>query len=282
MTLATLDAAFAAQPRHVSPFLVLGDPTPELSIELAVAAVAHGATMLELGMPYRDPCADGPAIQAAGDRALAAGVSTDVALGVLACIHERCPTVPKNLLIYGNLVHARGPDRFCRDAAEAGAASLLAPDIPLDEGAGLRGACAAHGLGHVLLVAPTTPEPRLQQLDAAATGFLYLAAYQGVTGATAPGGSTRGAATQTTPVGHIAAQVQRPVCLGFGLSSATDLQRAFAAGARLCVVGSHLARAIGGAWRNGDGAADVPRAFLDAWCPLARVLTPESCPPEEG
>ena len=168
--------------RQVSPFLVLGDPTPALSLELAKAAVDAGADMLELGMPYGDPVADGPAIQAADVRALEGGTSTNEAIAILARIHDAHPQIPKNLLVYGNLVHARGFDRFCADVSQAGAASLLVPDIPLEESAPLKKACGRAQLGHVQLVGPLTDPDRLRRIDRLADAFLYLVAHQGVTG----------------------------------------------------------------------------------------------------
>lgn len=244
MSLALLRKTLESKEAHVSPFLVLGDPTPEISVELARAAVAAGASMLELGMPYSDPCADGPAIQAACGRAFAAGVSTSQSLSILAGIHARCPGTPLNLLVYGNLVHARGYDRFCEQAASAGASSLLAPDIPLEECQPLRAACRRQGLGHVQLVGPMTPPDRLARIDAVADGFLYLAAHQGITGGQAAADRARRELVERT-----VRESSNPICLGFGLSSREQLEQAFSAGATIAVIGSHLVRAIERAWR---------------------------------
>ena len=265
MSLATLETVLAGRRHCPSPFLMLGDPTPDLSVNLARAAVAAGASMLELGIPYSDPCADGPVIQRACLRARAAGTTVGVALDVMARIASACPGVPMNLLVYGNLVHARGYQRFCADAAAAGAATVLAPDSPLEEADPLTAACTAAGLGIVHMVAPLTPPERLQRLDSAASGFLYLAAHQGVTGA--PGDP---AAERRALVARTVAAVGRPVCLGFGLSTPSDLGDAFSAGASIAVVGSHLARAIESAWRNGKGTPDeVLAGFGAAFAPLA-------------
>ena len=145
MSLALLNRALEERRGHLSPFLMLGDPDAELCEHLAVAAVRHGATMLELGIPYDDPCADGPAIQEACLRARRAGMTTDGALALLERLRAKLPDTPFNLLVYANLVHARGWERFCRDAAAAGASSLLCPDVPLEEDEELRAACAAAG-----------------------------------------------------------------------------------------------------------------------------------------
>jgi len=245
---------------HVSPFLVVGDPTPEISLALATAAVREGATLLELGFPYGDPSADGPAIQAADVRALEGGTSTGKALALLARVRDACPETPLNLLVYGNLVHARGYDRFCRDVAAAGASSLLVPDISLEESAGLSAASRAAGLGHVELVGPLTTSDRLARIARRTDAFLYLVAHQGVTGA-------RSGLAGVDRLIRRTVRAKRPVCLGFGLSRPEHLNAAFNAGASIAVVGSHLAQVIGDAWSS-DPARVVER-FADAFRPLA-------------
>lgn len=257
MSFARLKQAFAERARHVSPFLVLGDPDPDTSVALAVAAVKSGATMLELGIPFSDPCADGPAIQQAILRARASGVSTDRALEIMAAIRAKCPETPFNLLVYGNLVHARGFERFTRDAVAAGASSLLVPDIPLEESAALAVACRAAGLGIVQMVAPSTPLARIMQLDAAANAFLYVTGHQGITGADSKG------ATPESPVTRVRALARNPVCLGFGLKTPGGVREAFAAGAAIAVIGSHLARVI-----EASGRREVVAEFERALAPL--------------
>ncbi len=260
MSRALLKKRLAEGPQ-VSPFLVLGDPTPELSVELAKTAVASGAGMIELGFPYGDPVADGPAIQKADMRALEAGTSTSKAIGILARIHEACPKTPLNLLVYGNLVHARGFERFCRDVVDAGASSLLVPDICLEESKPLTKACRRARLGHVQLVGPLTPPERLKRIDAAATSFIYLVAHQGVTGVRGGGGDFNDVEAL---VGRTARQLQNPLCVGFGLSKPEQIRRVFAAGARLAVVGSYLADVIGESAR----ADHLLAAFSQALEPL--------------
>ncbi len=240
MTLADLQARLAARARHFSPFFVLGDPDGELSVELARDAVEAGASMLELGIPYRDPCADGPAVQRACARALAAGSTTDRALRTLARIRAACPGVPQNLLVYGNLVHARGVDAFCRAVVDVGASSLLVPDVPLGEDEPLRAACAAASLGFVRLVGPRTVTSRLQA-SSDGTVMLYIAGVQGVTGT--PGR----AQTERAALLARASVCKRALCTGFGITTAADVATAFAAGASVVVAGSRLADVIEGA-----------------------------------
>jgi tryptophan synthase alpha chain len=248
----------------LSPFLVLGDPTPELSFALAKAALDSGAGALEIGFPYGDPVADGPAIQKADQRALRSGTSTTSAFAILSRIHEARPKVPLNLLVYGNLVHARGFERFASEAAGAGAASLLVPDVPLEESLPLKRACRSAGIAHVQLVGPLTAGERLQKIDRMADGFLYLVAHQGITGVR--DGSF---ATVEALVSKTAAAARNPLCLGFGLSTPDQVQRAFRAGARLAVVGSHLANVIEEAWnatldQNGDRGERLVASFESA------------------
>ena len=232
----------------VSPFLVLGDPSPALSLELAKAAVDAGAGALEIGFPYGDPVADGPAIQRANMRALSSGTSTSSAMRILARIHEARPKTPLNLLVYGNLVHARGLEPFTEDAVAAGASSLLVPDVPLEESAPLKRACRTSGLAHVQLVGPLTGDERLRRIDRMADGFVYLVAHQGITG-------VRGGDFSDVEalVARTASLARNPVCLGFGLSKPEQIGRAFEAGARIAVVGSHLANVIGESWEGNGG-----------------------------
>lgn len=237
MSLRALRDALARGP-SLSPFLVLGDPTPDLSVRLARTAVSAGAAMLEIGFPYGDPVADGPAIQAAAQRALAGGTSTRAAFGLLGRIAAASPGTPLNLLVYGNLVHRIGYERFAGEAARYGASSLLVPDIPLEEAGPLRRACRRAGLGHVELAGPLTPAPRLRRL-AEVSCFVYLAGFQGVTGVRRGGFSA-----MLQQVRTVVEVVDAPLCLGFGLSDPGPIARAFGAGARIAVVGSHLARLV--------------------------------------
>lgn len=233
-----LQQALRGGARHVSPFLMLGDPAPDVCVTLCRTLVEAGATMLELGLPYVDPSADGPAVQAAGARARAAGVSTDEALAVLAEVRRACPETPCNLLVYGNLVHARGYERFCRDAVDAGASSLLVPDIPLEEGAGLYRVAREHGLGNVLLAGPRTPDERLRAIAAASDAFVYLAAHQGITGADGV------ARERAALVQRVRAVIDVPMCVGFGLGTPEDVQDVHEGGAEIAVIGSHLLRVL--------------------------------------
>lgn len=267
MSRARLNRLLKTRP-SVSPFLVLGDPTPSISLELAKTAVDAGAAALEIGFPYGDPVADGPAIQKADMRALGSGTSTSSAFALLARIHDARPRTPLNLLVYGNLVHARGSERFAAEAAASGACSLLVPDVPLEESAPLKRACRAARLAHPQLVGPLTSAERLRRIDGTADGFLYLVAHQGITGV-----RDGDFDAVESLVARTVSLVRNPVCLGFGLSSSDQIARAFRAGARLAVVGSHLANVIEEAWE--ENGADRDERVIERFGSAVRALMPE-------
>ncbi|MEM7248244.1 MAG: tryptophan synthase subunit alpha [Acidobacteriota bacterium] len=240
MSLSELQRRLADERPHFSPYFVLGHPTPELSLELCRQAVAAGATMLELGLPYGDPVADGPVVARAATQALARGVTVADALGLIRRLRDETD-VPVNLLVYGNLVHRRGWDRFAADAVEAGASSLLVPDAAPPEGRPLVDACRRQGLGVVHLVAPGTDEVRVRELSDSADSFLYLAGVQGVTGPRARLDDRTLAAVE-----RLRELSPLPACVGFGLKDPEQLAAVFAAGARIAVVGSALLSIVEG------------------------------------
>lgn len=268
MSLVHLQEAFRKKKHHLSAFLVLGDPSLEVSFELAKKAIELGATMLEVGIAYGDPSADGPAIQKANLRAMAAQAHTEAAFGVMRRIHEAFPHVPMNLLVYGNLVHARGFERFVDEALAAGASSLLVPDILFEEGAELRAVCNAKGLGHAELAGPLTTPKRMTKLAKSIDAYLYLVAFQGVTGARTGGGDAIGEL-----VTRVSSSVDVPVCVGFGLSSGEQVAKVFDSGARVAVVGSYLANAIEAGVNAGPlGKGEhVLESFAKAFAPLAKT-----------
>ena len=151
-------------------FLMLGDPDLDTSARLLDAVVEGGADMVEVGIPFSDPVADGPVIQAAAQRALAAGVRVDDCFELIAGFRQRHPDVPVGILTYGNIVMARAG--FMRDAAEAGADSLLIADVPAIEGERFTREMAQAGIDPVLIAAANTPEPALGRIAAAATTVL--------------------------------------------------------------------------------------------------------------
>lgn len=239
------------------PFTVLGDPDPETSLAILEAFVEGGADMLELGIPFSDPVADGPAIQQADARALAAGVTPPVALDVVARFRRRHPDVPVGLLLYANLVHAPGPARFYARATAAGVDSVLIADVPLEESRPFRRAAAVAGVGTVSLVAPTSTDQRLAAVVQAGGPYLYVVSRVGVTGQDRElAGSAASLLSRLRKLGRI------PTLLGFGISRPEHVRAALAAGASGAISGSAVVSIIN---RNlGDRAALLAevRAFV--------------------
>ena len=219
------------------PYLMGGYPTLAESVRIGEACVRGGADILELGVPYSDPLADGPVIHEAGTRALAAGASLT---GVLEVARTLAPSVPVVLMCYANMVFAPGVGAFVERLARSGACGLIVPDLPLEEAPEVLAACDAQGLALVPLVAPTTPPERLAQIGARARGFLYTVSVVGITG-------ERAALAErfAEVIAHAKAATQAPVALGFGISTPEQARQAAAAGADGVIVGTRLVRAAG-------------------------------------
>jgi tryptophan synthase alpha chain len=218
--------------------------------DLAEASVEGGAGLLELGLPYSDPLADGPTVQRAGQRSLRGGMTTRGALEVVAAVRERVgvPLVP---MTYAAPVMAYGEGRFCADAAAAGADGLIVPDVPADESGELLQACRASGLDLVPLLAPTSADDRIALACAQAGGFVYLVSVAGTTGARAQLSDRVAGLVERTR-----AHTELPLLVGFGISAPEHAVAALAAGADGVVIGS---RAIEVAEQGG---ADALRDFI--------------------
>ena len=230
--------AFASHGRRAAlmPYLMGGYPDLDASRAAGLAAADAGADLLELGIPFSDPLADGPVIHAAGTEALAAGVTPHGVLRVCEALSERLPVV---LMVYANLVLAGGAERFAVRAAAAGAAGLIVPDLPHDEAGELRAACDAEDLALVPLVAPTTPPDRLEAIGRDARGFVYTVSVAGTTGerdALPPG--------LAGTVERVRASTSLPVAVGFGIAT-SEQASAVADLADGVIVGSRLVRAAG-------------------------------------
>ena len=232
--------AFARSGKRAAlmPYLMGGFPDGERARAIGHAYADGGADLVELGVPFSDPLADGPVIHAAGTAALEAGATVDSVLGLAAELAERLPVV---VMTYANVVLARTPEGFARAAARAGASGLIVPDLPMEEAPAVVDACEAEGLAFVPLVAPTTPDDRLARIGARARGFVYTVSAVGTTGERA-----------TLDPGALLARVKRhtdvPVALGFGIGTPEQAAAAAGAGADGVIVGSRLVRA----------AADAP------------------------
>jgi tryptophan synthase alpha chain len=236
------------------PFLMAGDPDLETTGATLLALQSAGADLIELGIPYSDPLADGPVIQAAAGRALSGGVTPGAVLELLAALGQRL-TIPVVLFTYSNPLLNRGMEAFCAAAAAAGAAGLVVPDLPLEEAEKLSPLAAAQGLDLVLLVAPTTPPERMGRIHAASRGFTYLVSVTGVTGVRS---------ALESRVGSLVARLRdlgpTPVAVGFGISGVEQARQVRAWGADGAIVGSALVKRMAEtAARGGDVAAEAGR-----------------------
>ncbi len=222
------EAAFGA-------FVMLGDPDLETSARILELLVENGADMLELGIPFSDPVADGPIIQAAAERALRQGVTPADCFRLLAGFRERHPDVPVGVLTYANIVLAPGRDAFYRAAAHAGVDSVLVADLPALEAVPFAASALAAGIEPVLIAAPNTPCPALERIAALGRGYTYCVARSGVTG------TERGAELQHDALfDSLAALGAPPPVLGFGISSPDHVRQAVRAGAAGVICGSAL------------------------------------------
>ena len=216
-------------------YVMLGDPDLEVSAALLDALVEGGADMLELGIPFSDPVADGPVIQAAAIRALEAGVRTADCLALIRGFRARHPDVPVGILTYANLVLARGRDAFYRAAAAAGADSVLVADVPVQEAEPWAAAARAAGIAPVLIAAANTPPARLARIAALGGGYTYCVARAGVTGA-----DERVRFDHAAMLATLREAGAPPPVFGFGISRPEHVRAALEAGAAGVISGSAI------------------------------------------
>jgi tryptophan synthase alpha chain len=222
------------------PFVTAGDPSPQHAVALMHALVDAGADVIELGVPFSDPMADGPVIQHASERAIAKGVGLANVLGWVAQFRQRDADTPIVLMGYLNPIEIHGYARFAKEAVQAGVDGVLVVDCPLEEAAVLKPLKDA-GLQQILLAAPTTAPPRMVQLCGSAEGFLYYVSFAGITGAARL--STDDIAAR---VADIRAKSKAPVAVGFGVRDAQSA-KAIAGFADAVVIGSALVESLAGA-----------------------------------
>jgi len=235
------------------PYMMAGYPDRDASLAVAAAYVDAGADLIELGVPFSDPLADGPTIHAAATKALEGGATLSTALEVCRSISDRVPVV---FMVYANMVLAHGgAAEFARLAAAAGAAGVIVPDLPLGESDDVGEAFAAAGLALVLLVAPTTPPERRRAIAAAARGFVYLVSTVGTTGERA-----EVPAELADLVAAAKEEAEVPVAVGFGIGTpeqAAEVGRI----ADGVIIGSRLVRAAGEGG-SPDASGDAVAEFL--------------------
>lgn len=233
------------------PFIMLGDPTPEASLDIIRTAVAAGADALELGVPFSDPVADGPTIQASHIRALDGGASLDSALDQVRKIRSEFPDLPIGMLIYGNVAFARGVEKFYAEFAEAGADSILLPDVPVREGTPFIAAAKEAGINPIFIAPARAAERTLAGVAEHSQGYIYAISRDGVTGTEKE--------SETTGLDEVVASIQRfdgpPVLLGFGISSPQHVADAIAANAAGAITGSAITKIINRHVSRETGAA---------------------------
>ncbi|MEP0510494.1 MAG: tryptophan synthase subunit alpha [Aurantimonas coralicida] len=226
-------------------FVMAGDPDHETALEIARALPAAGADIIELGMPFSDPMADGPAIQKAGLRALQAGASLKKTLSLVRAFREGDQTTPIVLMGYFNPIYIYGVDAFVADALEAGVDGLIVVDLPPEMDDELCLPALDKGLNFIRLATPTTDDKRLPAVLKNTSGFVYYVSITGITGSAAPDADKVAAA-----VGRIKKHTDLPVCVGFGVTSA-DQAREIGKGPDGVVVGSAIVKAIEQSLENG-------------------------------
>lgn len=232
----------AAGRKALNTFITAGDPHPDATVPAMHALVRGGADLIELGVPFSDPEADGPSIQAASERALEHGVALADVLDMVAAFRAEDAATPVVLMGYLNVFLRMGIDAFCARAAAAGADGVIVVNMPPEESGAFRSALARHGLDLVLLVAPTTTAERMRAIAAAASGFLYYVSYKGVTGA------------RRADAGAVGARLDMlrshanglPVLVGFGLRDGASAA-AVAPHADGVVIGSALVETMASA-----------------------------------
>jgi tryptophan synthase alpha chain len=229
-------------------FLTAGDPDSETAAAILDGLPAAGADVIELGMPFTDPMADGPAIQASSLRALAAGQTMVKTLAMVASFRQRDDTTPIVLMGYYNPIYVYGVERFLADAKAAGVDGLIVVDLPPEEDVELCLPALAAGLNFIRLATPTTDDARLPKVLTNTSGFVYYVSVAGITGTKAPDAARVG-----REVARIKKRTDLPVAVGFGVRSAAQAAE-IAAGADAVVVGSALVEAVRGSL-DGDGRA---------------------------
>jgi tryptophan synthase alpha chain len=215
-------------------YVCAGDPDSEATKDIVGALVRGGADIVELGLPFSDPVADGPTIQAASQRALDAGMNPDRYFELIASIDAGVPLV---CMTYYNLIYKRGLDKFASDCARSGISGIIVPDLPAEESDDLYTACRKYGVDLIFLVTPVTNEARMEKILGKTSGFVYIVSRLGVTGA-------RADVAQSTKEILSRVHTDVPKAVGFGISDREQACEVIAAGADAVIVGSAFVNII--------------------------------------
>ncbi len=217
------------------PYVCCGDPSAEFTLKLVRTLIAGGADAIEFGIPFSDPIADGKTIQTASSRALKAGMTPSKAIGMIKQLRSEGISVPIIVMTYYNIVYANGVGRFLKNLKESGADGLIVPDVPLEESKELHKACEQNELDLIYLITPNCPDERLKKIAEKASGFLYVVAVLGTTGA------REQVAKEAIELIHRARKITRlPLAAGFGISKPEHGGQFAKAGASGVIVASRL------------------------------------------
>ena len=235
---ATFEALKTCGRKALIPFITAGDPSLEMTVPLMRALVEAGADIIELGVPFSDPMADGPAIQRASERALKARTTLHGVLSAVAAFRSQDASTPVVLMGYANPIEAMGTQRVAQEAADAGVDGVLVVDYPPEEGSELLAQLRQRGLDSIYLVSPTSEEERIEQVGRVASGYIYYVSLKGVTGASH---LDLGAVSARLPL--IRSHIKLPIGVGFGIRDA-QTARAVAQVSDAVVIGSRIVQEI--------------------------------------
>ncbi|PHR85501.1 MAG: tryptophan synthase subunit alpha [Colwellia sp.] len=244
------------------PFVIIGDPNAEQSFNVIKALIDAGADALELGIPFSDPSADGITIQMAALRALNSGINTDICIDILAKVREYAPNIPIGLLLYGNLVFARGIDDFYRDMAQVGVDSVLIADLPIRESLPFREAALKHGVAPIFIAPPNASEDTLREVSSYSRGYTYVLSRAGVTGVDVIEESAQTTSPAKSLISKLTQYHAAPPVLGFGISAPQQVKDALAAGASGAISGSAVVKIIENNLTNNDIMLTELTAFV--------------------
>jgi tryptophan synthase alpha chain len=250
------------------PFAMLGDPNPAVSAVVLEALVAGGADALELGLPFSDPVADGPVIQAAAVRALEVGVRLGDCWALVRGVRAAHPDLPIGLLAYANLVAHRGLPVFYQEAAEAGVDSVLVADLPVAEAEPFREAAIAAGIAPVFIAPPNADSARLAMITAAGQGYTYVVTREGVTGADV---SLR--RDNSRLLARLAELGAPPTVLGFGIANPDQVRSGLAMGARGVISGSAVVQRMAQHLEQPEAMRNELREFVQTMKAATRPTT---------
>ncbi len=251
-------AVFKSGRSAFMPYFTLGYPDMDTSLAVIEACAANGADLIELGVPFSDPLADGPTIQHSTQVALQNGTDVASCLAAVKTLRERGVTIPLILMGYINPILAYGMEAFAADALAAGAHGFIIPDLPPDEAQDFQAICQQHGLALIFLLSPNSPEPRIELVSSQSTGFIYLVSVIGITGA-----------RQQLPddlkkfVAKVRAHTDKPLAVGFGISTPEQAQ-GVAAVADGVIVGSALIKATANAENKPQAAGQFVKQMAAA------------------